>query len=144
MKLFFKTPNIPILLLLVSGFVMSFVIDQEKTLYSGKWKSDSYFIKLKGSWKIIERGEKNYVVMGSDFDTKKAPDLQLLLTKADLKDINGKNALKIGSPKLISVLKSYKGVKEYLIPSSIKVSEYKTIIIHCEEYTKFWGGSPLN
>ena len=43
----------------------------------------------------------------------------------------------------VAQLDSYKGSKKYLVPSNINISDYKTILVHCEKYTKYWGGSPL-
>ncbi|MEL7002573.1 MAG: DM13 domain-containing protein [Bacteroidota bacterium] len=124
--------------LLVIG---SFSINAQ-TLYSGDWDADSYFTTFEGSWKVVKEGDKTYVVMGDDFKTKKAPDLKIFLTKADLGDIDGDNAAE-GTSVFVAKLKSYKGAAKYLIPSNINVSDYKTIIVHCEQYSKFWGGSPL-
>lgn len=114
-----------------------------QTLYSGEWDADSYFTTFEGSWKVEKEGGKTYVVMGDDFKTKKAPDLKIFFSKASLGDIDGDNAAKKGSSVFVAKLKSYKGSAKYLVPSNINVSDYKTIIVHCEQYSKFWGGSPL-
>jgi len=81
--------------------------------------------------------------MGDDFEAKKAPDLKIFLSKAALDDIESKNALKNGEPVLVAKLTIYKGKASYNIPASIDISKYKTIMVHCEEYDKFWGGSSL-
>ena len=114
-----------------------------QTLYSGEWDADSYFTTFEGSWKVVKEGDKTYVVMGDDFKTKKAPDLKIFFSKKDLGDIDGDNAANKGSSIFVAKLNSYKGSAKYLVPSNINISDYKTIIVHCEEYSKFWGGAPL-
>ncbi|MCC1483082.1 DM13 domain-containing protein [Winogradskyella immobilis] len=115
-----------------------------QTTHSGKWEADSYFVSFKGSWKIVKEDAKTYVVMGDDFSAKKGPDLKIFLSKLNLKDIDGDNASAKGQSVFIAELKSFKGTNKYLIPSNINVSDYKTILVHCEKYAKFWGGAPLN
>jgi len=114
-----------------------------QTLYSGEWKSDSYFTTFEGTWKIVKEDAKTYVVMGDDFEAKKAPDLKIFLSTNDLDDIDGDNANSKSKSVLVAKLTSYKGKAKYLVPSNIKISDYKTILVHCEKYSKFWGGAPL-
>ena len=112
-------------------------------VYNGEWESDSFFISFEGSWEIVKEGSKTYVVMGDDFSTKKAPDLKIFLSKANLSDIDGDNANDKNNAVFVAKLTSYKGSAKYLVPSGVNISDYKTILVHCEEYSKFWGGAPL-
>ena len=81
--------------------------------------------------------------MGDDFEAKKAPDLKIFLSTNDLDDIDGDNANSKSKSVLVAKLTSYKGKAKYLVPSNIKISDYTTILVHCEKYSKFWGGAPL-
>jgi hypothetical protein len=83
------------------------------------------------------------IVMDENFEAEEAPDLKIFLSKAALDDITSKNATSLGSPVLVAQLKVYKGKASYKIPSSIDINGFKTMIIHCEEYGKLWGGSAL-
>ncbi len=116
---------------------------QQEILYKGEWEAESRRTTFKGSWKIVKNGEQYKVELGADFEARKAPDLKIFLSKASLSEISGKNATTKGSPVLVAKLTSYKGTASYNIPSGINVKDYSTIIIHCEEYSKLWGGSPL-
>lgn len=120
----------------------SFVAPQD-VVYQGEWDNYSRWTTFEGSWKIVKSENGHQLILGDDFEAKKAPDLKIFLSKADLDDIGNKNALKIGSPVLVAKLKGYKGKATYDIPSSIDISQYKTIMVHCEEYSKFWGGASL-
>ena len=115
----------------------------QEVLFEGEWKRESRWTTFEGSWKVIKKGEELVVEMGSDFEAKKAPDLKIFLSKAPLDKISGKNATKIGSPVLVAKLEAYKGSARYTLPKGIDISDYQTIIVHCEEYSKLWGGSSL-
>ena len=115
-----------------------------QSLYSGDWDADSYFVSFKGSWKIEKEGDKTFVVMGDNFSTKKAPDLKIYLSKLNFKDIDADNASSSDTSVFVAQLTSYKGSAKYLVPAGINISEYKTILVHCLKYAKYWGGSPLN
>lgn len=115
-----------------------------QTIHKGAWESDSFFITFEGSWEIEKEEGAAYIVMGENFKAKKAPDLKIYLSKLDFKKIDADNASNADTSVLVAQLTSYDGAKKYVIPSSINISDYKTILVHCEQYTKYWGGSPLN
>lgn len=105
-----------------------------ETEASNTWTKKSYAIK--GTWKI-EGGQIELI----DFSTKKAPDLKIFLSTMPLDKITNKNALE--GAKLVIKLKSHKGDQSYTIPKGLDLSKYKTILIHCEKYSKLWGGAAL-
>ena len=39
----------------------------------------------------------------------------------------------------IAKLKSNKGSQRYKLPAGTDPSDYKTVIIHCEQYSKLWS-----
>lgn len=112
-------------------------------LFSGEFENESRWTTFEGSWKIVKKGDNYLVELGSDFEAKKAPDLKIFLSKAQFDKISGKNAISLGSPVLVAKLTSYEGKATYQVPAGINPSDFATIIIHCEEYSKLWGGSPL-
>jgi len=124
-------------------FISLSFLNQQEVIYQGEFDNYSRWTTFEGSWKIVKSGDKHQVVFGNDFNAKKAPDLKIFLSKADFDDIESKNALKNGAPVFVAKLTAYKGAATYDIPSNIDINQYKTIIVHCEEYTKLWGGSPL-
>lgn len=115
----------------------------DKIVHQGKFEADSYFTTFEGDWKIVQTGARLFVVLSENFKAKKAPDLKIFLSKLPLDDINGKNATSKGEPLLVGKLTNYKGSARYEIPGSPELAQYKSLIVHCEEYNKFWGGSSL-
>ena len=121
----------------------SMMAQDSQVVFSGEFERESRWTTFEGSWEIVKEGDSYSVVLGKDFEAKKAPDLKIFLSKAKLDDISGKNAVKVGSPVLVAKLTSYEGTATYKIPAGIDPADFATIIIHCEEYSKLWGGSPL-
>lgn len=102
-----------------------------------KWTKKSQ--KITGSWSIVKEGEKHFVVLEKNFKTRSAPDLKLFLTTDTAKQLNNRNAIKNGT--LIAKLKSAKGAQRYQLPPQAvaALADAKSLIIHCEQYTKLWG-----
>ncbi len=97
---------------------------------------------VSGNWSVEIENGKSYLVLHSDFKTSKGPDLKLFITKKSASTIKKNDAIdKYGV--LLGKLKSIKGKQKYLIPTHISISDFKSIVIHCEEYTKVWGVASL-
>ncbi len=131
------------ILIAFSFFIAGIASLTGQNLYGGEWESDNFFISFEGSWSIEKIDGKTYVVMGDDFKTKKAPDLKIYLSTLNFKDVDADNANDSNTSVFVAQLDSYKGAKKYMIPSNINISNYKTILVHCVQYTKYWGGAPL-
>ena len=112
---------------------------QSETLQSGGWTKKKYSIK--GSWEMVKRDGKTFLVFGEDFKTKNGPDLKIFLSKKTIKEVNGKSV--VGSSVKISELKSSKGAQEYEIPENINLDDYASVLIHCEAYSVLWGGTSI-
>jgi hypothetical protein len=67
--------------------------------------------------------------------------LKIFLSPTALSDVTGKTAVN-GSIN-IGELKSTKGAQEYEIPAGVNLSDYASVLVHCEEYSVLWGGSDL-
>ena len=98
--------------------------------------------KITGHWEIANTQAGLVLRLGADFKTKKMPDLILILSPMDMKQVNGKNAANGGTE--FATLSSTKGQSEYLIKDVNSLDGFKSLVIHCEEYSKCWGGAALN
>lgn len=96
---------------------------------------------IKGSWEIQQRGEQTVIVFGDDFKAKRGPDLKVFLSPNSVDDLTGKTAT--DGAVLISALSSNKGGQEYVVPEGIELSDYESILVHCEAYSVLWGGGDL-
>jgi len=110
-----------------------------ETQFSGSWKKKSF--KSSGTWEIYADGDKTYVKLSADFRTRNAPDLKIFLSPLAAKETNGRNAT-TGSV-LIAPLTSNAGEQVYEIPAGVNLADFKSILIHCEQYSKLWSAADL-
>jgi len=108
------------------------------------FKDQAFFKKkysIKGTWTLVQRRDKTTIRFSDDFKTKSGPDLKVFLSPKSAAEVNGKNAID-GALKL-GVLKNNKGVQVYEIPAGTDLSQYSTLLVHCEAYSVLWGGGSL-
>ena len=96
---------------------------------------------IKGSWSISQKNGQQVIEFGDDFRTKSGPDLKVYLSKSTIENLDG-NQVDATSDK-ISVLRSNRGSQSYVIPRDINLSDYRSVIIHCEAFSVLWGGFNL-
>ncbi len=97
--------------------------------------------RLKGSWETVQRDGKTFIVFSDNFNAAKGPDLKIFLSPKSIADVTGKTAVD-GSIN-IGVLKRTKGTQEYELPDGVDLSDYRSLLVHCEAYSVLWGGSDL-
>lgn len=97
--------------------------------------------KLKGAWEVVQRGDKTFIVFADDFRAAKGPDLKIFLSPKSVSDVNGDTAVN-GSLR-IGELKATKGAQEYEVPAGVNLSDYSSVLVHCEAYSVHWGGGDL-
>ena len=108
-------------------------------LFEGQWTRKGSAVA--GSWSIVEEGGKRFVVLDNAFKTKRAPDLKIFLSPLALSEVDGSNAT--DGSFLIAPLESHRGGQRYAIESNVALSEYASIVIQCEKYSKLWGAAHL-
>ena len=102
----------------------------------------SNFVKkrynIKGTWTVTETDGQKVIQFNDDFKTKGGPDLKIYLSSKPLTDLESGD-VENTSLKL-SVLKSNQGAQSYIIPNDVNLSDYKSVVIHCEAFSVLWGG----
>ncbi|MEM6626960.1 MAG: DM13 domain-containing protein [Pseudomonadota bacterium] len=112
----------------------------ETTVYAGSdWTNVKQ--KTQGDWSVVERDGAFFVELGESFKARKAPDLKIFLSKADADTRKNKNAIE--DAVFVAKLTSHKGAQSYQLPADVNPADFKTLIIHCEQYTKLWAATPL-
>jgi len=43
----------------------------------------------------------------------------------------------------MSELKNLKGAQRYELPADVELTKYKSLLLHCEKYSKLWGAGEL-
>ena len=108
-------------------------------LAEGTWTKRT--ASIGGSWSIVEEGGARFLILSDDFKTKKAPDLKLFLSSRSFSAVDGDNAT--SQAVLIAKLKSTQGGQRYAIPNDIDLDRHSTLLLHCEKYSKVWGGATI-
>jgi len=108
-------------------------------LHQGAWSKKTY--RAAGAWSIYAENGKTYVKLSSNFRTRNGPDLKIFLSPLAAADVNGGNATD-GSV-LIAPLASNAGEQVYEIPASVDLADYRSILIHCERFSKLWSAADL-
>ena len=106
---------------------------------SGTFEKTTF--KIKGDWKIVKENGVTIFRVSDDFKTKNGPDLKLFLSPKSVGELTGQTATQ--NAVKLSVLRSNKGGQDYVIPANIDLSQFGSILIHCEAYSKLWGGANL-
>jgi len=81
------------------------------------------------------------ISLDDDFSTRNAPDLKIFLSPLSASEVKNKTA--VPGSLLIAPLQSNKGQQSYVVPAGTDLSQYKSVIIHCEAYTKLWSAADL-
>ncbi len=109
--------------------------------YKGQWEKASY--RVRGSWSIVSKEDGIYVILDEKFKTKKGPDLFILLSPKKYSEVTDGNASD-GAYK-VAQLEKFKGAGEYkIMDEDLDIGEYKSILIHCVEYSHLWAGSDID
>lgn len=103
------------------------------------WQKQDF--KVKGTWALESKADGQYITLSDEFKTRSAPDLKLFLSKNNFSGITGKNAT--NDSVFVAQLESAKGGQSYKIPAGINVSDYQSLVLHCEQYSKLWASTPL-
>jgi len=96
---------------------------------------------IKGSWRLEEKDGKQVLILDESFKTRNAPDLKLFLSPLPIEQVTNENATTNSA--FVAELTRNKGAQTYTLPDSINLSDYKSLVIHCQKFTKVWGGANL-
>jgi len=135
---------------------ITFIASAIALLSSPVWAQSSYgsgseapagatFVKkrynIKGTWSVAEQNGQNVIQFNDDFKTKGGPDLKIYLSPHTVSDLDSGSVE--GNSLKLSILKSNTGKQSYIIPADVNLSDYKSVVIHCEAYQVLWGGFDL-
>lgn len=108
-------------------------------IQEGEFEKGSF--NINGQWKIVEEKGQTIFRLSDDFKTKSGPDLKLFLSPKTVGTVTGRtakeNAIRLGE------LKSNRGTQDYVIPANIDLSQFGSVLIHCEAFSKLWGGANI-
>lgn len=110
------------------------------TLSGGTWVRKAQ--KVDGTWAISRAASGELTIsFDDDFSTRNAPDLKVFLSPLTATDVTAKTA--VDGSLFIAPLSSNTGGQSYVIPAGTDLSDYKSLLIHCQQFTKLWAAAAL-
>lgn len=96
---------------------------------------------LQGDWKIVAEGGAHYIELSENFKAKNGPDVKIFLSPTPANQVTGKNA--VNGSVLVQQISEFDGSARIAIPAGTDISQFQSLIFHCEAYSKLWGSSAL-
>ncbi len=103
----------------------------ENTLAKGQFVTLEKNHKTTRSVKIVKNTDDgtDWLVLGTDFSTAEAPDVNLLLHKQGFsQDYSKDNYVSLGK------LQKFSGEQKYLVPEGINLKEYSSVVVWCKKF----------
>jgi len=111
---------------------------QDTTIATGGFTNVD--MKTSGTWSFETRADGVYAVLAADFKARKAPDLKIFLSKLPASDVDGDNAT---DGVFVAELTSHKGAQAFKLPDGVDLASFQSIVIHCQQYSKFWAAGNI-
>lgn len=128
---------LPALAFVVAAFIA--VPAQAEDLSAGAFTNEEY--NVDGMFRFFEEDGRIVVELSDDFRTRRGPDLKLFLSPLAADDVTGANATD-GSLR-IAELDSNRGGQRYVLPQGTDLGDYRSLVIHCEQFSKLWAAGDL-
>lgn len=114
--------------------------NQAVLLASGTLKNGERRYKGSGSAGIYQLADGSYLLRFEDFKVTNGPDLRVLLVEHP--DPANRDDVQPGYVDL-GRLKGNKGNQNYVIPETVDLSKYSSVIIYCRAFHSMFSSAPL-
>ncbi|MCG8457609.1 MAG: DM13 domain-containing protein [Holophagales bacterium] len=129
----------PLLAGALIALILALPVAAAEVVASGTFTKKSF--RVNGSWKIVDEGGKLFLEIDQAFSTKNGPDLKFFLSPRTASEVEGRNAAE-GSV-FLGQIESNRGAQRFAVPPGTDLSRYRSLVLHCEKYSKLWAASPL-
>lgn len=96
---------------------------------------------LQGDWKIVQSEGAYFIELGENFKAKEGPDVKIFLSPTPADEVTGDNA--VDGSVLVQQIADFDGRARITIPAGTDISQFQSLVFHCEAYSKLWGTSAL-
>ncbi len=97
--------------------------------------------RTSGDFEIVETENGHVLRLSDNFRTGSGPDVKVFLSRQNASSANGRNATR--DAVLLFELPRTSGTHEIAIPSDIDISEFRSVLIHCEQYSVLFGAGDI-
>ncbi len=91
-----------------------------------------------GNVRLVSCNSQLFIETQSDFKVQSGPDLRLYLSNSEFGSVVSSKGLEL------ALLKSNSGINTYSVPISVKINEYKFIVVQCKQFSVTFGSATLN
>lgn len=95
-----------------------------------------------GSFRIERDSGRLFVVLSDDFQTDEGPDLHLLLSPTP-SDSAGNDNANVPGAHVLAPLRALSGGQRYPLPPDLSLDSFRSVMIHCVQYSHLYGAAPL-
>ncbi|MEM1435518.1 MAG: DM13 domain-containing protein [Pseudomonadota bacterium] len=96
---------------------------------------------LEGDWQIVLDNGAYFIELSENFRAKKGPDVKIFLSPTPAAQVTGSNA--VDGSVFVEQISDFDGSARIAIPAGTDISEFQSLVFHCEAYSKLWGSSAL-
>ncbi|MEM1229885.1 MAG: DM13 domain-containing protein [Pseudomonadota bacterium] len=96
---------------------------------------------VEGDWKIVEQDGTHYIELSENFRAKKGPDVKIFLSPTPAAQVTGTNA--VNGSVLVKQIDDFDGQARIALPAGTDLSQFQSLVFHCEAFSKLWGSSAL-
>ena len=96
--------------------------------------------RIAGSWSIEREPDGVYLVLSQDFRTRAAPDLKFFLSTLPAGQVTAQNA---ASGLFLGDLPRARGAQRIRLPANVDPARYRSLVLHCKQFTVLWGAGDL-
>lgn len=97
--------------------------------------------RIQGGWSIEREADGVYLVLSADFRTRSAPDLKFFLHTLPADQVTARNA---ANGVFIGDLPRASGAQRIRLPNNVDPARFRSLVLHCEQFTSLWGAGNLN
>jgi len=97
--------------------------------------------RLKGGYSVVQENGRTIIRFADNFKTVNGPDLKVFLSPQSIQNASGQTATQ--GAVLLGFVKSNKGTQDYIVPSGVNLTNFSSILVHCEAYSVLWGGGNI-
>jgi hypothetical protein len=112
-----------------------------KTAAMGEFRDADSVHHGKGTATIFENDSGTKVLRFTNFESTNGPDLKVWLVKAE--NIKASADVKASTWVGLGPLKGNIGDQNYVIPSDVNLSDYKSVVIWCEQFGVLFSAADL-
>jgi len=96
-----------------------------------------------GAYRIEQVEDDLRLVLADDFATDEGPDLHVVLTPVAVSAVSGENAMADDAALVVGPLEAQSGAQQFDLPDDVDLGAFRSVLIHCIEFSHLYGAAPL-